>query len=242
MFNHLKSNVIAYLALFVALCTSGAYAASTLPAKSVGTKQLASNAVTAKKVKSNAVTSDKVADGTLLGQDFAPGVLPKATGDAAGAAGARGETGPAGPRGEAGAVGPTGPQGERGAAGPAGPQGERGAVGPAGPAGPQGERGPVGTEGPQGQAGPQGAPGLSGLERVSVDLSGTGEFHSGRADCPAGKSVIAGGVYNHPAGGTADLEVHYSYPFDNGWAARVKFEDGGRNWSTEIIAICARVS
>lgn len=223
---HLRQNLVAYMALFVALGGTSAYAATEiLPKSSVGAKQIKSNAVSAKKLKANSVTTDKVADGTLLGQDFAPGVLPTAApAGGTGSTGAKGETGPAGPRGERGADGAAGP------AGPAGPQGERGAVGP------------QGAQGPQGPAGPQGAPGLSGLEQVSVDLSGTGEFHAGRADCPAGKSVVSGGVYNHPVGGTADLEVHYSYPRDNGWAVRVKYEDGGRNWSTIVFAICARVS
>ena len=74
-----------------------------------------------------------------------------------------------------------------------------------------------------------------------TSINGPGDFHSGRADCPSPKVVIGGGVFNHNAGGTADLEIHYSYPRDNGWTAQVKFEDGGRNWSTSIYAICAYV-
>jgi hypothetical protein len=86
---HLRSNVVAYAALFVAL--GGTAYALTLPPKSVGTRELKSNAVTKKKIKRGAVTTRKVRNATLLGEDFAPGVLLK------------GDTGPTG------ATGPTGP-------------------------------------------------------------------------------------------------------------------------------------
>ena len=220
---HLRRNAVAYVALFVALGGTSAYAANEiLPKGSVGAKQLRSSAVSGKKLKANAVTTDKVANGTLLGEDFAAGALPK---NAA-------APGAPGPKGETGERGAQGPQGETGATGPQGPKGDTGAIGPQGPQGPAG---------PQGPQGPQGPPGLSAVERVVLNASGTGEFHNGHAECPVGKTVIAGGVYNSPAGGSADLEIHYSYPYDNGWAARVKFEDGSRNWTTQIIAICARV-
>ena len=85
---HLRSQGIAYLALFVALCGT-AYAAS-LPSNSVGTKQLKKGAVTKKKIKADAVTTGKVKDSTLKAQDFAPGVLLKG---ATGATGPKGDTG-----------------------------------------------------------------------------------------------------------------------------------------------------
>jgi hypothetical protein len=91
--SHLRSNVIAYMALFVAL--GGTAYAVSLPSNSVGTKQLKNNAVTKKKIKRGAVTTRKVRNATLLGEDFAPGVL------------LRGDTGPTGPTGAAGATGPT---------------------------------------------------------------------------------------------------------------------------------------
>jgi hypothetical protein len=91
--SHLRSNVIAYLALFLAL--GGTAYAVSLPSNSVGTKQLKNNAVTKKKIKRGAVTTRKVRNATLLGEDFAPGVL------------LRGDTGPTGPTGAAGATGPT---------------------------------------------------------------------------------------------------------------------------------------
>jgi hypothetical protein len=75
------TTVVAYLALFVALCTGGAYAANQLvPKKSVGAKQLKNNAVTTAKIKKNAVTkakvkkgsidSSKIADGSVAGTDL----------------------------------------------------------------------------------------------------------------------------------------------------------------------------
>lgn len=54
------ANVIATLALFVALGTGGAYAASQLAPKSVGAKQLRPGAVTADKLRKQAVTAPKI--------------------------------------------------------------------------------------------------------------------------------------------------------------------------------------
>jgi hypothetical protein len=54
------ANLIATLALFVALATGGAYAASQLAPKSVGEKQLRPGAVTADKIRKNAVTAPKI--------------------------------------------------------------------------------------------------------------------------------------------------------------------------------------
>ena len=90
LFSHLRSQGIAYLALFVALGGT-AYAAS-LPANSVGTKQLKSGAVTTAKIRPDAITTSQVADSTLQARDFASGALP------------RGETGPPGPPGATGGV------------------------------------------------------------------------------------------------------------------------------------------
>jgi hypothetical protein len=91
--NH--GTTVAYLALFVAL-GGISVAAITLPAKSVGTRQL----------KANAVVSSKVKDGSLVRRDFKASQLP---------AGARG---PAGATGTTGSAGPTGATGSTGAAGP----------------------------------------------------------------------------------------------------------------------------
>jgi hypothetical protein len=80
--------IVALCALFVALGGTG-YAIATLPANSVGTKQLKKSAVTAKKLHKNAVRSRKVKNFSLLAKDFKPGQLP------------------AGPKGDRGPVGPT---------------------------------------------------------------------------------------------------------------------------------------
>lgn len=72
---HLRQNVVAYLALFVALGTGTAFAAGQL----VQSKDIARNAVKAKHIKdgqvrgaelaANAVTGAKVADNSLTGAD-----------------------------------------------------------------------------------------------------------------------------------------------------------------------------
>jgi hypothetical protein len=94
------ANVVASIALFVAL-GGGAYAAITLPAGSVGTKQ----------IRKNAVGSAQVKNRSLLAADFKFGQIP---------AGRQGAQGPAGPPGVPGAPG------AMGATGPAGPKGEPG--------------------------------------------------------------------------------------------------------------------
>jgi hypothetical protein len=103
------STVLALVALAVALGGTG-YAATLLPAGSVGTAQL----------KNGAVISSKVKDGSLRAADFAPGQLP------AGAQGPQGPAGSAGPQGSAGPAGPQGPKGDTGASGSQGPQGPPG--------------------------------------------------------------------------------------------------------------------
>ena len=85
------ANVIASIALFAALGGSS-YAAISLPAKSVGAKQ----------IRKSAVRSGKVKDGSLLAKDFKTGQLPS---------GPRGATGPAGPEGQPGQPGATGAAG-----------------------------------------------------------------------------------------------------------------------------------
>jgi uncharacterized iron-regulated membrane protein len=63
------ANVTATLALFVAL-GGGAYAATALPAHSVGAKQLKNGAVVAAKIKNNAVDRSKVMNNSLTGADI----------------------------------------------------------------------------------------------------------------------------------------------------------------------------
>lgn len=95
--------MVALLALSIALGGTS-YAAITLPANSVGAKQL----------KRSAVTSAKVRDFSLSAKDFAPGQIPKGP---AGPIGATGATGAAGRDGVAGAPGQQGIQGVQGVQG-----------------------------------------------------------------------------------------------------------------------------
>jgi hypothetical protein len=69
------ANVVATIALFLAVGGASAMAASQLAKNSVGTKQLKSNAVTAAKIKTGAVTSPKVAAGAIGGAQLANGAV-----------------------------------------------------------------------------------------------------------------------------------------------------------------------
>jgi hypothetical protein len=111
--------LVAMAALFVALGGT-TYAASNLPANSVGTKQLKSGAVTNIKLANDAVTSAKVKDGSLLARDFQYGQLP------AGMPGPRGPQGVQGPQGFPGLPGQPGGQGPPGLPGSPGPPGPKG--------------------------------------------------------------------------------------------------------------------
>ena len=76
-----RGNTIALLALFIALGGT-TYAATALPANSVGAKQLKKNAVINKKIKANAVTGAKVKNDSLTGADVNEstlGTVPSAT-------------------------------------------------------------------------------------------------------------------------------------------------------------------
>jgi hypothetical protein len=88
---------VACLALTVALSGVG-YAATRLPANSVGTRQ--------------------VINGSLLKKDFKSGQLPRGARGPRGFAGTTGAAGPAGPTGPAGPAGPTGAPGTQGPPGP----------------------------------------------------------------------------------------------------------------------------
>jgi hypothetical protein len=66
------ANVVASLALFIAIGGASAFAATELGKNSVGSKQLRKNAVTAAKIKKGAVTGAKINLGTL-------GTVPHAT-------------------------------------------------------------------------------------------------------------------------------------------------------------------
>ena len=112
-------NVVATLALFVALGGTG-YAAVALTPNSVRSTHIAAGQVKRPDLSRNAVDSARVRDFSLLAKDFKTGEL------------AHGTTGPAGPEGERGPQGERGSQGERGGKGEPGPQGLQGADGPPG--------------------------------------------------------------------------------------------------------------
>jgi len=63
---HLRSNAIAYLALFVALGGTG-YAAVSIPRNSVGTRQLRNGAVTIKKLANRSITAAKLNTHSIAG-------------------------------------------------------------------------------------------------------------------------------------------------------------------------------
>jgi hypothetical protein len=71
-----RGNTIALLALFIALGGT-TYAATALPANSVGAKQLKKNAVINKKINANAVTGAKVKNDSLTGADVVESSLGK---------------------------------------------------------------------------------------------------------------------------------------------------------------------
>lgn len=165
------ANVIATLALFLALGGSGAWAATTIASNSVGTSQL----------KNGAVTGQKVKEGSLLAKNFESGQLPAGaigpTG-ASGPAGEPGETGPRGAKGETGKPGDAGPRGAKGEAGEpgaAGAKGETGGQGQAGARGAKGETGETGEEGEPGKEGPRGARGQIGPEGEAGERGETGK-------------------------------------------------------------------
>jgi hypothetical protein len=100
---HLRSNAVACLAVFVALCGTS-YAAVKVAKNSVGPKQ----------IKASAVNSSKVKNGSLQLLDFGSGKAPAAP---------RGQNGAKGDTGDRGPVGTTGVDGEHGQQGPPGDAG-----------------------------------------------------------------------------------------------------------------------
>jgi Collagen triple helix repeat (20 copies) len=162
------SNVLATIALFVALGGSS-YAAVTQIAR-------------------NSVSTTQVRDRSLLARDFKRGQLNRAT------AGPQGQAGEVGPAGVAGPEGPPGPAGPAGPAGAAGPVGQPGPAGPVGPAGPAGKAGPAGPPGPQGPSGvvnvlgfqaqysPLNVTGNNGNSIVTPDMCKTASYTAGSGE------------------------------------------------------------
>ena len=128
LLNHLRHNLIAYIALMVALGGTS-YAAVRLPANSVGSQQVINH--------------------SLLGNDFRAGELPRGPQGTPGRPGTGGSAGPSGPKGDPGTVGAQGASGNPGSQGPAGATGSQG---PKGDTGPAGTPGGVVTTLPSGQS------------------------------------------------------------------------------------------
>jgi len=110
MLGHVRRNVVAYAALFVAL-SGTSYAALKLPDHSVGTAQLRDGSVTGSKLAAGAVTGSKVKRGSLQGSAFNSKSL---------------STGPKGDQGESGTQGSAGSQGPSGLPGSPGVDGQPG--------------------------------------------------------------------------------------------------------------------
>lgn len=98
IFAHLRTNAIAYVALFAALGGTS-YAAVSLKPGSVRSAALAKHAVTHAKLATNSVTSANVAPRSLTSSDFKEGVLGNSAKGAKGAKGATGSAGAPGPQG-----------------------------------------------------------------------------------------------------------------------------------------------
>ena len=64
--HHIRNNAVGYIALFVALGGTG-YAALSLPANSVGTRQLRSGAVTSRKIAKGAVAASALDPKSIAG-------------------------------------------------------------------------------------------------------------------------------------------------------------------------------
>lgn len=69
------ANVVATLALCIAVGGASAFAATQLPKNSVGTKQLKKGAVNAAKIKDEAVAEAKIKNGAVTGAKIKPGSI-----------------------------------------------------------------------------------------------------------------------------------------------------------------------
>jgi hypothetical protein len=122
--------------------------------------------------------------------------------------------------------------------------GLRGLSGALGPMGPQGPAGPQGVQGVQGAPGPVN---LTYVRGDQVDVSATGQEHA-EAYCPAGQSVVGGGVYSDSPN-VGEMNVNSSYPIDDvdadavpddGWLAWVDVSTSDPSFSEffQAYAIC----
>ena len=124
---HIKSNAVAYLALFLALGGTSAYAADRLTSSDI-----AKSAITSKHVKDGQVKTKDVRDGSLLAKDFAAGQIPAVMVRPPTDCRPQGRHRSAGSRGSARPGGPRRPRRSAGAAGSRGRSRSRRTPGPAG--------------------------------------------------------------------------------------------------------------
>lgn len=95
------------------------------------------------------------------------------------------------------------------------------------PAGPQGDPGPAGPPGPVGPAGP--------TDTITVVAAGSvnpGDFKSARADCPADRQALGGGI---DTGNVFTAVVTSSYPVIDAKPRLVTVVDGQRPAATSWI-------
>jgi hypothetical protein len=71
--NHIRQNLVAYVALAVALSTGTAYAADQIASGSVTTSKLAKDAVTSSKIKKDTIKGSDLRDGNASGADLKDG-------------------------------------------------------------------------------------------------------------------------------------------------------------------------
>lgn len=113
-----------------------------------------------------------------------------------------------------------------------------------GPQGDKGARGPAGVPGPAGPAGAQGPAGVSGYQIVTASgPTDSTPFKTLVVNCPAGQSVLGGGVSPETASQTDTLVVVNSYPSQSTqWFVSARdLTPSTSSWTLAAYATCATV-
>ncbi|MCI0401271.1 MAG: hypothetical protein L0Y67_07485 [Gammaproteobacteria bacterium] len=162
--------------------------------------------------------------------------------------------GPPGPAGPVGPPGPQGPQGPQGLHGRSGPQGAHGEVGPPGPPGPPGIPGPAEIEGGSTNQGPEAEVAeevmvaskpppavVPGYEVVTVTQGlAPRQLVSGlRADCPAGKRPLGGGIQSSRENVRIFASGPNSRASPTGWIVGVQNTSVSFTITITVYAVCA---